>query len=341
MPTTNHPSDVALTAPDDSTRVHIAGCERCQRRLEAATDAVVPVPDGDGSMPAVYVPEALVTAMGDLPDFDDAPAPRQLWRLEFDGTAAPAVVVDVTEDTLVVWAVGEDIEFADAATVLLDDAMLGFEVGVWTSLEFAVPRVTAERRIGDVTPDVFDKLVDVRDRMRRGELPGGAGAAFTSDLDSRLAYRGELATPFHAFVQLASDLAHEDEQSPSLKSVLDDAGLKRDSLAELGFAPEDIRALAQDHLWLEDGEVAKIAMAAEQPAEYIAAHAPRPPLDLVAAMHKPRHRAQVAREAVTRAVPETVARRDATRGVWAQQRRTEGRGKPDWDAAIDSYFAGR
>ena len=341
MPTTDHPTDAALAAPDASVGIHIANCERCRIRQRSTTTPPVPVPPVEVSLPAAHAPERLVEAMRGLPHFEDAPAPGQMWRLEFDGTAAPAVVAEVTEEALVVWAVGEDIEFADAATVLVDDSLLGIGLGVWTSLEFAVPRFTAERRLADLEPATFDELVSVRDRMLHNEPPIGAGAAFTSDLDPRLAYRDQLAAPFTAFTQLAQDLVSNQASRRSLRPLLDEAGLRPAALSELGFAPDELQALSRDQLWLDDEEVVRIAIAAEQPTEYVVAHTPQPPLDLVVALHRPQHRTQVARDAAKRSIPEVVARREATRGVWAQQRRTTGRGEPDWDAAIDSYFAGR
>lgn len=154
-------------------------------------------------VPSVRVSQELVRVFRDPAAARGPVAPGQMWRLEVGGTAAPVVVVEEACGELVVLAVGEDLEFADAATVPVDDTVLGFEVGVWVCLEFVVPRAAAVRRLGELDRSTFMQLDAVGARLRRGETPGGAGAAMSGDLDPRLAYRSSLALPLHTIVQLA------------------------------------------------------------------------------------------------------------------------------------------
>lgn len=340
MPTAHHPTDVALAAAGASVEVHMATCTRCRARAAAEP---VAAPAVDQLLQQTAAPSEMVALMRGIPDFDETPVPGELWRLEFNGTAAPAVIAEVGTDTLIVWAVGEDPAFADPATVVNGPNLLGMSFGVWTTLEFEVPGLTSERHLGSLDAELFERLQKVRTRIATGEHPGGDGASFTGDLDARLAYRDELAGPFRELADVARQLKTERETAPasSLRALLDEADLGPAHLRELGFDSEERRALSQDRLILTDEEVARIALAAQAPATYVAAQAPSAPIALVAALHYPNRRRQLADVAVREGVAEHSERRRAVRTILATSQRTAGQGEPDWETAIDHYFAGR
>lgn len=340
MLTADHPTDVALATGAPSVQLHVATCERCRVRAQSPP---VPRPGFEQLPPSPSAPQQLVSAMGGIPDFDTAPAAGQLWRLEFDGIAAPAVIADADDDVLVVWAVGEDPTFADPATVVLDPSLLGMDIGVWTTLEFEVPRLTTERHLAELDDKTFARLLDVRARLAANEVSAGDGAGFTSELDVRLPYREELARPLHALSDLTRQLAGDNGAAAtgSLRSLLDTSGLNPARLRELGFDSVERQALRDDQLYLTDDDIDRIAVAAKQPGEYVAALAPTPPLVLVAALHRPQRRRQVAEVATREGIAERTERRHAVRTIWTTDRRTTGSGEPDWEAAIDDYFAAR
>lgn len=334
----NHPTDVDLQTNAPPAATHVAVCPRCRARLDTPP---VPIPEVAGSpLPPHGVDSTMLAAMAGIPDFGCSPAPGELWRLEFDGTAAPVLIAESSDTELVIWAVGEDAEFADAATVRLEANPLGLPLAVWTSLEYVVPRLVAERWLGDVPTPVMSRLTTIRDRMIANEPTGADGAAFGSDLDPRLTYRQQLSEPLSRFAELNRQL-DEAVVETSLRPLLDASGLRATHLRGLGFTSGEVEALRSDKLWLRPDEVARLAIASEEQAEYVAELAPQPPIRLLAALHRPRRRAQVAEVAARYGIPDVVERRAAARGAWAAPMRTVGTGEPDWEAALDSYFATR
>jgi hypothetical protein len=339
MPDINHPTDAELLTNAPPTAAHVAVCSRCQLRLDAPP---VPTPAAAGStLPPHEVGQPMREVMSGIPDFDRSPVPGELWRLEFDGTAAPVVIAEASDGGLVVWAVGEDAEFADTATLRLDGDPLGLPLAVWTSLEFLVPHFVAERWLGDVPASVFERLTAIRNRMLANEPTDADGADFGSDLDPRLTYRERLREPLATFAELNLLLHAESGPETSLRPLLDAAELGPAQLRELGFSPGEIDALGSDKLWLRPDEVARLAAAAHERVEHVAELAPQPPIRLLAALHRPVWRRQVAEIAVKYDIPDAVERRMAARSAWAAPKRTVGTGEPDWDAALDSYFATR
>lgn len=124
------------------------------------------------------------------------PAPGQLWRIQAGGTALPVLVVEMFDDdeAMSVVVAGEDPEYADAATVVVDeaDSTLGFGYGIWVSVEHVVPGIVADRCLGPVTRHVWHDADTSRRALRdRFEL-SGSGSRISSPLDPRIAYRAEL-----------------------------------------------------------------------------------------------------------------------------------------------------
>jgi hypothetical protein len=99
--------------------------------------------------------------------------------------------------------------------------------------------------------------------------------------------------------------------------------------------------LGRDRLLLDDDEVHRLAVAAEQPAHYVAEVAPHPSASLKFALHTRRRRRQFAEKAAQYGLPEVDERRRVARKVLQAAMRTEGQGEPDWAQAIDSYLAVR
>lgn len=336
MTSDRHPTDTDLAAALPAARAHARDCQRCLARLQTPE---VPVPSGVTTAEGSQAPPELVRALSGLPDLDVRPTAGELWRLEFDGVAAPVVVAEAENETLLVWAVGEDIEFADAATLALPDAILGIAAGVWGSVEYSIPEVAAERRIATLPAQLFETLGGLRNRIATNEPVGGHGPPFVGSLDPRLRYREQLSEP----LALLADLERAPVEAPdaSLRALLNEHGIGRQDLLQLGFDAAAVRALGRDRLILDDDEISRIAVAAEQPARYVAEVAPQPPTELKVNLHTPLRRRQLAEKAVRHGISETDERRHAARKILQATMRTEGSGEPDWDQAIDRYLETR
>ena len=321
---------------------------------------------------------AAVGAAFDAPYDPDRPDPQpgQVWRLEWDGRVELAALVAVTSDTVKVVPVGDDPEFADAATVAVGDgdSPLGYSFGVWVALEQALPRVVLDVPLGALPTWAAELVVAVRRSLRTSAplpadarlgapLPDGAGlehpvVAYRHQLQQRLsaladvwelfdapdptpsrqlAAAAETAPPFYR-LERASGQQRRRSNTPGLWQVLAERGLADRAADELSLGREERVSASRGRLPLTPGEVSTVAALLGLSADEVAAMVPRVDPPLLVALHQPRRRSQVARKAADLGVSDTEARRKVVRDVVAAPRRQRAGGETDWDAVLDAYF---
>lgn len=306
-------------------------------------------------LPDVRVTPEVMTAWGEPLEALVSRRPRagELWRLEFNGAATLALVLDRDESELLVAAVGDDPEYADHATLLItaDESPVGYAVGVWTSVTMHVPDFVAERPLGTLLDADLGHAASLHDWLtygrpcdvasdRRGR-PVGDGHDLV--VDYRLALRDEIEHVGAPAIELTRRAEQDDEPEvpePSLGSLLRAANVPTSQLAEvLGWPRERARGAYRDTVFLDEGDVGTLAELLSVSPDVIRASVPIPPPALVVAVHRPSARALVQELSDQRGVPAVAARRAATEGALALQPRATGP-RVDWDQVLADYFHG-
>lgn len=329
----------------DTERVD--GVASARARLET----MIRAENGD-PLPNVCVPGTVVVAFDVGYEFDATPAPGHLWRLEFEGVTALVCVRRVDRDAEIARVVpaAEDPMMADAATVVAapDETALGLPLGLWVSLERAVPLVVFDRPLGvhPVGGRLFEDVEAVRAALRGGPPHGlkgsRIGAPIASDLDPRVVYRRVLAEDLDALAAVAHLLRQEPPPPASLAALLHQAGLTTQALREaLDLSTDEARRLFRDFLPLSQEEAAAIGHLLGCPTEEVLKAAPRPPPALRWKLHEPQRRYPAHKFAVRHGVSDAEGRWLALRALSDVAMRTshQGRVEPDWDTLLDDFFA--
>lgn len=336
------PTDTELLASDSQ---HVRSCVRCRTRMALLSGRVHrvdgPAPDYP---PPAGVDRRLIDAFNELSE--DGPQPGQLWRLEFDGTAVPVVVVEVfdADQEMAVAPLGEDPGYADAATVIVSDAdsPLGLGFGLWTAVEHQVPLFAADRFIGYLHTEAWAQVERYRRALRDGEELSGAGAPLSSEIDPRLDYRAALERDVLELAQAAWAVVNQEPPPVAFREVLSEYGLGRRELREIGFTNHELGALAEDRLVLSDKELSLIAHRVGMGVQELRRAAPRAPRDLMIELHTRPRRHQLLETGLKHGHGPAQERREAIRGVVMAGKRTRDAGAElDWSDALDKWFAQR
>lgn len=302
------------------------------------TDSDAPVPEHPDNgrtrptdLPQVRIPRQVHQAMVDLEaQLAQEPAAGQLWRLEFDGTVALVYLADLTDEHIVVVPVGEDVSYADDATVVVpaDRSPLGFAIGIWTDLDLRLPRYVLDRKLGDLDVDVPDLTAEQPAEV----LP----------TDVRYRYRQRLQEPLQELVDATERLADDDRgQQQPLSVLLRDQGVQPSQLRR-AIDTRRARRAFQDQLYLPptDPAVDVLAELADVDVDEVRRALPRPPQRLWVALHQLQWRLPTRRWAQDRDLPEVVARWRVAEEVGAGQFRRAGDTdtEPDWEQALTDFF---
>lgn len=310
----------------------------------------------------------------DRPDHE----PGQVWRLEWDGRVELAALIAVDADTVKVVPVGDDPEFADPATVVVagDESLLGYSFGLWVALEQTVPRVVLDLPLGSLPPSVAGLVTQVRRSLRTTDplpsdarlgpaLPDGAGLehpvlAYRQELQRRVTALADVASLFDEPAPAPATPAGTAVETPpsfyrlergggqprdaptgvsgGLWRLLTERGLADRAADELWLGRQDRVSLSRGRLPLTPGEVSRVASLLGVPADEVAEMVPQVDPQLLAVLHEPRRRAQVARKARELGATDTDARRQVMRDVVGAGRRERAGGPTDWEAVLDAYF---
>lgn len=309
------------------------------------------------SLTDVRVASAVITAWQQPLDLlvTRRPAPGEVWRLEFSGEAALALVLERTDDTLLVAAVGDDPAYADAATLLLDkdESPTGYAVGVWMSVTAHAPDFVADRLLGELSGELFDMATQLYGWVTYDlacDVPADRrGRAVTGDPDPVVDYRVLLRDDLDQTIQPAIELiresdrttqAHEEQGGQSLGDLLRQADVRPRELAKaLGWPRLRAQRAYEGLVLLSGAELEVVANLVRQPANTVAAAAGEPPPALVVAVHRPKARANVHTLAEREEVPDPVARAEAIEGAVAMRTRAVGT-TTEWEQVLDDYFRG-
>ena len=345
--TSTHPLDVDLVSHplSDEVAAHVDTCRLCRDRLSAAADSVETpeVRPGAASrdLPRVAVASELVAVTQGY-EFDATPQAGQLWRAEFQSEVALVFLhrVDEDEQMAAMIPVGEDWQYADAATVIVDDNPLGQALGLWVAAERMVSLVVLDRPLGTLSAQVKQDVTAVRRWLRSGAPHGvdDVGSQIVSDADERIRYRHALTEPLD---RLATALEPTpDASAESLKDLVRERGLQAGDVADtLRWERHDALELLRGQRTLTSPEILRLAPLLETDAATVAALAPQPDVELLKAAHSPRQRRKARDWANRRDVSEADARHRAVAAAMKMARRSRpGDGAPDWYRLLDDFF---
>lgn len=274
------------------------------------------------------------------------PASGEVWRVEMSGHVAVVYVIDRSDDTLLVAAVGDDPAYADAATLLVDadSSPLGYPAGIWATITADLPDFAADRLIGELR-DVRDDVVALYRWAEQDEdhsvAPERRGRRIGSNLDPVIDYRAALRDELRAVLDAAERLRVDEVEgpTPSLGDLLRDGGLRPTQLVELlGWDLSRARNAFSGPLYLTREEAETIAAELDIAVEDVETSVLPAPPDLVREIHQPEQRVNVDRLAQRRDVSEVTARRQALEEAAATKLRGVGRGDVDWKQVLDDYF---
>lgn len=167
------------------------------------------------------------------------PAPGQLWRAEWEGTACLVVVSgERAGRTIPVVAASSD-DVGDE-TAIVADTKNGMTLCIWTGVTRTIKTFTLDSRIGNLTSHSLDQLAGAT-----ADTQHGAWAPITSNLDDRVLIRTDLEEKL--------DLLSESEwipvsggEAPTLACVAKEAGVKPSQIARrLNITSGDARRLLQ------------------------------------------------------------------------------------------------
>lgn len=327
-----HPTDLELSHLLDGrldpgaaarVRAHLEQCLACQVHVGQAR----PVDDArpteahltDLVDAALRLPEQTVTALS-TPRATQ-PAAGQLWRLEWRGQVALALLLDTDDrhDNVLVAPITTDPEWGDQYTLAVAPAMspLGIELAVWTALRTHVPQVTLDQPLGDVDPSVVEAAGAVHAAFVRDDLveapllPGGqsVGTPIIDPADERWEYREHVITAVSGLVEQAdSDLA-DPEEHRDLGAVLYDHGVRAQELAEaLGVSASTAFDLLRGTVTLAEGQIRRLEERFDISGGELREATARPDPDALIALSLPRIRDRFEAEARRRDQPPTALR---------------------------------
>jgi hypothetical protein len=313
MTEAQHPTVTELTwsEPDPAIEVHLGMCARCRHlatsRLEFGTSP---------KMAHAQVPEAVLEALRD-PTPSGRPRNGELWRCEWDGTAALVAIVDSSD--LDISALAVDTVRPEAAGALAiegDETELGCPIAIVDAPSVTLPPFTFDRRLGHL-PQAYPTV-------------------------PRAEASWELLGAMDGLVRLATDASQalsSPDSAGTVGQLLRDRGITGRTLADAGIPPRTASLIVQGRHSPTSEQIDIIAVAVDLPRSEIERRLGAPPGRLMAALHAPRNRPLVARRAIDRREPLVRTRRDAARTIAAIARRTAPGTDVDWQSEIEGYFA--
>jgi hypothetical protein len=331
-------------------RAHHAACGLCQAFTDAAGDPP-PSPDERGvaslAGQSPSLPEQIVTATSAGRGGD--PTSGQLWRLEWEGWACLAIVVDVLgtrlRDPIITVPVTTDPDYADQYTLCVaeDRSPLGLPLAAWVALRTRVPRFVFDLGFGDtdLVKDIdtlYHQFLD--DRAHQPDAPGlWVGHAIVSPADPRWEYRETVA----AAIAYLADAADRLEAAPG--PIGDVVAAKEVHSRQVAKALEldaaETHALLSGAVDVTAEHVRVLADLLGVPEEEIAAHGSHVDPDLRLAWATPESRDRAAKVAAASGQAVEVLREMGTRTVTAQAARqtgTDAVGLGAWEQLVHDWL---
>lgn len=313
MTEVQHPTVTELTwsDPDPAVGVHLGMCARC-RHLATSRFEFSAIPH----LAHAQVPAAVLELLGD-PTPSGKPRLGELWRCEWDGTAALVAIVHGSDSRASVLAVDTvHSEAAGALAIEADDTELGCPIAIVDAPSIALP------------PFVFDR--------RLGRLPRSYPTVPRADAS------WELLAAVDSLARLAADASlapSSPDSGGTVGQLLRDLGVTGRTLAGAGIPPRTASLIVQGRQAPTSEQIDVIAGVVDLPRSEIERRIGAPPGRLMAALHAPRNRPLVAHRAIDRREPVARTRRDAARTIAATARRTAPGTEVDWQSEIEGYFA--
>lgn len=164
------------------------------------------------------------------------PAPGQLWRAEWDGSACLVLIFGEPSDrTVPVLAATSDHIGDDRAVVAVADN--GVEPAVWAGITASVMTFTLEHRITELAGESLEKVGAVAAGEQAGDW-----APITSNLDDRVLVRAELTERLE--ILSSAEWLSTSSSGSTLAELASDAGISVGQVAEhLGITPGAARRL--------------------------------------------------------------------------------------------------
>lgn len=314
-----HPADLELSRWFDG-RLDPDAAERVQTHLEHCLPCRVHVgqarPVGGHALEQAEVTE-LVDAAQRLPEQAIAAfatprtiqrAPGQLWRLEWRGrTALALLLADVEDDRALVAPVTTDPAWGDEHTLAVSSALspLGIELAVWTALRTHVDEPALDQPFGETDPSVVETVQLVHDASVRGELvddqhlPAGlaVGTPISDRADERWEYRQHVTAELTGLVeQERADLAPTEQTR--LGALLYEYGIGPTDVAEtLGVSPSTVFALLHGAASLDEDQLRLLVERLDLPEAELRATGARLDPDAHRALSLPQTRDRLETEA--------------------------------------------
>ena len=167
------------------------------------------------------------------------PAPGQLWRAEWGGTACLVVVSGVPTGRIVPVVAATSDRIGDDRGIVARTEN-GMTPAVWGSVATSIKMFTLEHRITDLTTDSLERLSAVASGRQAGDW-----APITSDLDDRVLARAELEGRLHDFSAAEWQRVDADD-TPTLTQLAAEHDLHASALASiLSITPGEARRLLQ------------------------------------------------------------------------------------------------
>lgn len=167
------------------------------------------------------------------------PAPGQLWRAEWEGTACLVVISgERAGRTIPVLAASSD-DVGDER-VIVAETENGMTLCIWTGVTRTIKTFTLDSRISNLTSHSFDQLAGAT-----ADTQHGAWAPITSNLDDRVLIRTDLEEKL-GLLSESEWIPVSRGEAPTLASVAKEAGVKPSQIARrLNTTSGDARRLIQ------------------------------------------------------------------------------------------------
>lgn len=270
-----------------------------------------------------------------LPD----PERGQLWRLEYAGNAALAVVWVASTTTVSVMPVSEDPTYQDAHTVVFTQTPLHSAIGIWPSLEASVPTWVLDRCLGQLESEpLVESRHAFRTQLQDPSSPPPPDHSW-SDLNR---YRDQLANRLEPFIALSwADERPTVDGTSTLHDLLRNRDLDLQWLGSHLGIEEPHRAFL---VWegkrsLDDREAAVLATELNVDAADLRSISRNVPIELRAQTIRPRYRPQVQQWATLRALGEADARERIEEHTMALAARSTGDDIERWQALLEQILA--
>lgn len=321
-----HPADVDLVAYADgeltvaeASRVaeHLRGCSRCRTGI----DNLLPPIEASGTTAEVFGLPDDFPALFSRGAADD-PVRGELWRLDWEGEEAIALVLEDGGDALVVApATFEGPDDPVATEVLMDDSPVGAPLYLWHRLACTVPLGAF---LGPVCtlPTIYLEAPAVAVSF------GAASALLMAEVAASVA---PLATAAVLDTTAPADAV-------DLLALLDGHATS-ELAAATGIPMEVITGYRRRQRRPTPDEAARIAAHLHVPVTSVSGALPIP-YGLARAVQRPVHRIAIRLRAIAEQVTEALMRVRVAEGVLASPARTTGAERDDaaWDELVAQYL---